>query len=180
MMSLRLAVAAIASRARRALEPLAPALPARGEEGPGHAKSAQRVVRARVAMHAAASLIALALAASPAAAVDSTAARHPKAALDLNADGSTPDRVVKSGTRTSVATVWDCALPNMAPVVSARVEHGTVAVVKGEGPNCGRPQMSLTMILYRPTPGFRGTDTLTVLGFLTQGDIDQTFTILVK
>jgi len=129
----------------------------------------------------AASLVALALAASSATAAGSTTAPRPtKAALDLNPDGSTPDRIVKSGTRSSIATVWDCALPNMAPVVSARVEHGTVAVVKGEGPNCGHPNMSLTTILYQPTPGFRGTDTLTVLGFLTQGDIDQTFTILVK
>jgi hypothetical protein len=126
--------------------------------------------------------IALALATSPAAAAGSGAAppRRPKASLDLNADGSAPDRIVKSGTQASIATVWDCALPNFAPVVSARVEHGTVAVLKGDGPNCGRPEMSLTMILYRPTPGFRGTDTLTVLAFLTHGDIDQTFTILVK
>ncbi len=50
----------------------------------------------------------------------------------------------------------------------------------GNGPNCGHPQMSLTTVLYRPNPGFRGKDTLTVLAFLTSGDINRTFTILVK
>ncbi len=128
----------------------------------------------------AAGLLAIAVAATPAPA-DSAASHHQKsAATDLNADGTTPDRVVKAGEEASVAAVWDCALPNFAPVVSARVEHGTVAVVTGNGPNCGRPQMSQTRIVYRSAPGFHGTDKLTVLSFLTSGDINQTFTILVK
>lgn len=123
------------------------------------------------------------IAATPAAAEDAAkpnAPRHNAASADLDADGRPPDKIVRSGSRTSVATVWDCALPNYAPVVSARVEHGAVSIAKGNGPRCGRAQMSLTDILYRPAPGFRGTDTLTVLGFLTHGDIEQTFTILVK
>jgi hypothetical protein len=113
-------------------------------------------------------------------AAKAVAAAHKARAADANRDDATPDKIVKSGRQTSVATVYDCALPNYAPVVSARVEHGAVAIVKGNGPHCGRAQMSLTEILYRPAPGFRGTDRLTVLGFLTHGNIDQTFTILVK
>ncbi|HEY1944418.1 MAG TPA: hypothetical protein VGH40_20085 [Roseiarcus sp.] len=128
----------------------------------------------------AAGMIAVAVAASPATA-GGAAARHQKpAAPDLAPDGTVPDRVVKSGEQTGVASVWDCGLPNFAPVVSARVEHGTVAVVTGNGPNCGYPKMSLTTVLYRPNPGFRGKDTLTVLAFVTSGDINRTFTILVK
>jgi hypothetical protein len=123
------------------------------------------------------------VAAAPAAAEDAAkpnAPRHQAARTDLEVDGAPPDKIVRAGTQTSVATVWDCALPNYAPVVSARVEHGAVFIAKGNGPHCGRVRMSLTDILYRPAPGFRGTDTLTVLGFLTHGDVDQTFTILVK
>jgi hypothetical protein len=79
-----------------------------------------------------------------------------------------------------VATVWDCDLPNLAPVVSARVEHGFVSIGTGDGPRCGRPSMSLTSIFYTSAPGFKGTDTLHILAFLSRGDIDQSFTILVK
>ena len=123
------------------------------------------------------------MAAMPVAAQDAArpnVLRHDVVHADLNADSGPPDKIVRPGTQTSVATVWDCALPNYAPVVSARVEHGAVTIIKGNGPRCGRAQMSLTDILYRPARGFRGTDTLTVLGFLTHGDVDQTFTILVK
>jgi hypothetical protein len=130
-----------------------------------------------------AGLIAMAFIVTPAIADSAakTASRHHQPAPpDLNADGTTPDRIVKSGQQAGVATVWDCSQPNLAPVVSARVDHGTVAVVTGNGPNCGRPLMSLTKILYRPEPGFRGTDKLTLLGFFTHGDLDQTLTILLN
>src|ERR1700761_5879841 len=64
-----------------------------------------------------AGMIAVALAASPAAA-SGTASRHQKAAApDLEPDGTVPDRIVKSGEQTGVASVWDCGLPNFAPVV---------------------------------------------------------------
>ena len=139
---------------------------------------AARFVRAR---GAAAGILATALAA---AAVSPGWAKDPQknavAALDLNADGSVPDRVVKAGAQTSVAVVWDCALPNLAPVVSARVEHGSVSIRTGNGPRCGRPSMSLTSIFYTSNTGFKGTDKLYILGFLSQGDIDKTYTILVK
>jgi hypothetical protein len=59
-------------------------------------------------------------------------------------------------------------------------EHGSVSIGTGNGPSCGRPSMSLTNIFYTSNPGFKGTDKLYILGFLTHGDIDQTFTILVK
>jgi len=125
--------------------------------------------------------IALALAmALPAAAgaVETPATTQP--AVELNADGTVPDKEVSAGKETPVAVVWDCALPTLAPVVSARVEHGSVAVRTSNGPRCGHSAMSLTEVLYRSAPGFRGTDTLHILGFLTHGDVDQTFTILVK
>jgi hypothetical protein len=168
MMSINPAIAAVSSRAGRAFTSIA------NVDFRGTAPLSRAV---------AAGLIAMAFVATPAIADSAakTASRHHEAAApDLNPDGSTPDRIVKSGQQAGVAAVWDCALPNFAPVVSARVEHGTVAIVTGNGPNCGHPQMSLTKILYRSEPGFRGTDKLTVLGFLTHGDIDQTFTILVK
>ncbi len=126
--------------------------------------------------------VALALAvAQPAAAAGAKPPAHvTPPAVDLNADGSAPDKVVSAGKETPVAIVWDCALPTLAPVISARVEHGGVAIRTGDAPRCGRPAMSVTEILYRSAPGFRGTDTLHILGFLTSGDIDQTFSILVK
>jgi len=107
-------------------------------------------------------------------------ARPTPAAVDLNPDGSVPDKIVGAGKETPVAFVWDCALPTLAPVVSARVEHGGVAIRTGNAPRCGKPSMSVTEILYRSAPGFHGTDTLHVLGFLTSGDVDQTYSILVK
>jgi hypothetical protein len=133
---------------------------------------------------AAAVTIAMAVAVGPAGAQTQDKPIHshkkPTGAPDLNADGTVPDRVVEAGKQTNVAIVWDCALPTLAPVVSARVEHGSVAITTGAGPSCGRPQMSLTKIFYTPVPGFKGTDKLHVLGFLVQGNIDETLTILVK
>lgn len=137
--------------------------------------------RARARCGLAAAGLTAALLAAPADAGDA-AHTHKKssAAPELNADGSVPDKIVQAGKPTAVAEVWDCDLPNYAPVVSARVEHGSVAVSTGNGPNCGHPLMSLTKILYTSAPGFKGTDRLHVLGFLTHGHIDETFTILVK
>jgi len=130
-------------------------------------------------IHFVAAALALATALPAAAgAVKTPATTQP--AVELNADGTVPDKEVSAGKETPVAVVWDCALPTLAPVVSARVEHGSVAVRAGNGPRCGHSAMSLTEVLYRSAPGFRGTDTLHILGFLTHGNVDQTFTILVK
>lgn len=131
----------------------------------------------------AAGLIAMAFVVTPAMADSAakTASRHHQPTPpDLNPDGTTPDQVVKSGKQTSVASVWDCALPNFAPVVSARVEHGTIRIRTGNGPSCGHASMSLTNVVYTSDPGFKGTDKLTILAFLTSGDLNQTYTILVK
>jgi hypothetical protein len=126
--------------------------------------------------------VAFALAAALPVAAESAKppARPTPAVVDLNPDGSVPDKIVYAGKETPVASVWDCALPTLAPVVSARVEHGGVGIRTGNAPRCGKPSMSVTEILYRSAPGFRGADTLHILGFLTNGDIDQTYTILVK
>jgi len=127
-------------------------------------------------------VVALALAIAPPATAGAvkTPVRTTQPAVERNADGTVPDKEVSAGKETPVAVVWDCALPTLAPVVSARVEHGSVAIRTGNGPRCGRSAMSLTEVLYRSEPGFHGTDTLHILGFLTHGDLDQTFTILVK
>jgi hypothetical protein len=128
--------------------------------------------------------IALAAGASPGSAAGhqkpAQSQEGPAPAPDLNADGSVPDKVVKAGIQTSAAIVRDCALPNYAPVVSARVEHGTIRIRTGAGPSCGLASMSLTNVLYTLDPGFKGTDKLTILAFLTSGDLTQTYTILVK
>jgi hypothetical protein len=152
--------------------------------GPIGRASVARIVRRRGVV---AGLLAIAVAASVAAPGWAESAKRTvqpqkdaAAALDLNADGSVPDKVVKAGARSNVVAVWDCDLPNLAPVVSARVEHGFVRIGTGNGARCGRPSMSLTSIFYTSAPGFKGTDTLHVLAFLSRGDIDQTFTILVK
>jgi len=143
-----------------------------------------RPVRGRVVE---AGLAALALAAAVASPSWAEASQKPAhsgkktvTALDLNPDGSVPDKVVKAGAQTSVATVWDCELPTMSPVVSARVEHGSVAIATGDGPRCGRPSMRVTEIFYTPAPGYKGVDKLYILAFVTRGDINQTYSILVK
>jgi hypothetical protein len=126
--------------------------------------------------------VALALAAAPPAAAESAKppAHATQLAVDLNPDGTMPDKVVRAGKETSVAFVWDCALPTLAPVVWARVEHGSVAIRTGADARCGKPAMSVTEVVYTSAPGFHGTDTLHVLGFLASGDVDQTYSILVK
>lgn len=143
-----------------------------------------RLVRGRVVEAGLAALALAAAVASPSWAEGSQKPAHSEkkavTALDLNPDGSVPDKVVKAGAQTSVAAVWDCELPTMSPVVSARVEHGSVAVVTGDGPRCGRPSMRVTEILYTPARGYKGVDKLYILAFVTRGDINQTYTILVK
>ena len=99
---------------------------------------------------------------------------------DLNADGSVPDKVVKAGAETLVATVHDCDLPDQAPFVSVRAEHGSVSVKQATGPSCGRSSMSLAEIFYTSERGFKGTDNLHILGFVANGDVDVTLAILVK
>jgi hypothetical protein len=145
---------------------------------------AARFIRGR---SAAAGIIAIALAAaavSPAWAEGPQQPAHPHkkaaAAPDLNADGSVPDSIAKTGAETRVATVRDCTLPNQAPMVFARAEHGAVSVKQETGPGCSRPSMSQTNVFYTSEKGFKGTDKLYILGFLNFGNINQTYAILVK
>jgi hypothetical protein len=152
--------------------------------GAGRVAPIARFVRNRGVAAGIAAMTLAAAAPSPIWAEGPQSLVHPQkktaAASDLTADGRLPDKIVKAGARTSVAIVWDCDLPNLAPVVSARVEHGTVSINTGNGPSCGRPSMSLTDIFYTSEPGFKGWDKLYILGFLSKGSIDQTYTILVK
>jgi hypothetical protein len=132
-------------------------------------------------------IIAVALAATAASsawAAGSQDKAHPQqktaAAPDLNADGSVPNVITKTGVKTRVAVAYDCDQPNQAPILWARADHGTIDVGTGTGPQCGHPSMSLTGVFYTSEPGFKGTDKVYVLGFITNGNINATYTVLVK
>jgi hypothetical protein len=102
---------------------------------------------------------------------------------ELNADGSVPDAVVKAGVETRAFRTWDCDQPNSAPVVWARADHGTISIkpIAFSGPKCGRMSMTVAGIFYTSEPGFKGTDKLYLLGFLSNGKhLDETLTVLVK
>jgi hypothetical protein len=101
---------------------------------------------------------------------------------ELNPDGSVPDAVVKAGVETRAFRAWDCDQPNHAPVVWARADHGTISIkpITFSGPKCGRLSMTVAGIFYTSEPGFKGTDKIYVLGYLTNGRLDETLTILVK
>jgi hypothetical protein len=135
----------------------------------------------------AAGIMALALvsvAGSPTWSAGSQDKAHPQqkttAAPDLNADGTIPNVVTKAGVQTRVAVAYDCDQPNQAPILWARADHGTISVGTDTGPQCGRPSMSLTDVFYTSEPGFKGTDKVYVLGFVTSSNINATYTILVK
>jgi hypothetical protein len=101
-------------------------------------------------------------------------------APDLNADGTVPTAIAKAGVRTHVGSAWDCALPDRAPTVWARADHGTIIILAGTGPQCGRPSVKQAGIFYTSEPGFKGTDKIYVLGFLASGNINNIYTVLVK
>jgi hypothetical protein len=146
--------------------------------------SAARFVRGRGAVAGIVAMALAAAAASPAWPEGPQQPAHPAkkaaAAPDLNADGSVPDSIAKAGAQTRVAAVRDCLLPNQAPPVFARADHGAVSVKQETGPGCGRPSASQTNVFYTSAPGFKGTDKLYVLGYLNFSNISQTYTILVK
>jgi hypothetical protein len=108
-------------------------------------------------------------------------AGHEPSASELNVDGSMPDAVVKAGVEMRALRVWDCDQPDRAPVVWGRADHGTISVKPiTAGPHCGRPSMTAAGIFYTSEPGFKGTDKVYVLGFITSGKLSGTFTLLVK
>jgi hypothetical protein len=132
-------------------------------------------------------IIAIALvsvAVSPTWSAGSQDKTHPQqkttTAPDLNADGTMPNVVTKAGVQTRVAVAYDCDQPNQAPILWARADHGTINVGTETGPQCGRPSMSLTDVFYTSEPGFKGTDKVYVLGFVTNSNINATYTVLVK
>ncbi len=103
------------------------------------------------------------------------------APTELTPDGTLPEAVVKAGVETRALRAWDCDMPNRAPVVWARADHGTISVKPvTSGPMCGRLSMTVAGIFYTSEPGFKGADTIYLLGFKTQGKIEVSFTILVK
>jgi len=91
-----------------------------------------------------------------------------------------PDAIVKSGVRTRIMIAWDCDQPSHAPIVWAHADHGTVTVTKGRGPSCGLSSMNIAEIYYKSNRGFKGTDTLHLLGIVTNGKLDRTGTIVVR
>jgi hypothetical protein len=139
----------------------------------------------------AAGFFALGLAATASVAIAATASKTPpqkptkvsattSKTPELNADGTVPDSVAKMGVETQIATVWDCNLPQNPPPVSARADHGTVAIKKGTGPACGKPSLTANLLFYTSEPGFKGTDKVYMLGFSGSGPLDKTFSILVR
>jgi hypothetical protein len=102
------------------------------------------------------------------------------ATSDLNADGTVPDVITKAGAQTRVAVAFDCDQPDRAPILFARADHGTINVTEATGPRCGRPSMSLSLVLYTSEPGFKGTDKVYMLGYILNGNLNATYTVLVK
>lgn len=98
----------------------------------------------------------------------------------LNADGSVPDAVTEAGVESQVAHAYDCAQPNHAPVLWARADHGTTTVKTVTTSGCGRASISQAGVFYKSEPGFKGTDKLYMLGYITNGKLDYTYTILVR
>jgi len=135
----------------------------------------RRSVRNRV-LGAATMAIALAAANSPCWA-EGPQKSHPKPSPD-QANGAA--KVVKSGVQTSIAKITDCAQPKLAPEANAIVAHGTVSIKSAEGPGCGEPSVSQTEVFYTSEKGFKGADKVRLLGYSISGNIDQTFTVLVK
>jgi hypothetical protein len=136
----------------------------------------------------AAIMLALALAAvttSPAWAQDK--ANPPAGKSDVTSPESNPrdsklkaNATVKAGVRSRVGSAWNCDIPDQIPPVWGRADHGTVEISRGNGPQCGRESMALAEIFYTSEPGFKGIDKVYLLGWLLRGNIDQTYTILVK
>lgn len=90
------------------------------------------------------------------------------------------DVIVKAGVQTQVLHSYDCAQPNHAPVVWARADHGAITIKPVTLSDCGRPSISESGIYYKSEPGFKGMDKLYLLGFITNGKLDSTYSILVK
>jgi hypothetical protein len=91
-----------------------------------------------------------------------------------------PDLVAQPGKPTRVGIVYNCAVPDEVPIVWARADNGSISIVVGKGPQCGRPSMTLAAIFYTPAPGFKGTDKIYVLGLNLDATLNQTYTVLVK
>jgi hypothetical protein len=102
------------------------------------------------------------------------------AAPDPAVPGTMPDLVAQTGKPTRVGIVYNCAVPDEVPIVWARADNGSISIVVGKGPQCGRPSMTLAAIFYTPAPGFKGTDKIYVMGLNLDATLNQTYTVLVK
>jgi hypothetical protein len=103
-------------------------------------------------------------------------------------------RTAKSGveTRLAYSAHWDTKTCNSLPnkvTISKQPEHGTASIKPGEetlpqstpgsgatGP-CAGKKVQASAIMYRSTPGFKGTDTL---GYHTEAGIDAVITVTVE
>jgi hypothetical protein len=136
-----------------------------------------------------AGLLAIALAASVASSAEAAGPQDapqgqtvaaPAATPEPSIPGTAPDLVAQTGKQTRVGTVYNCGVPDEVPIFWARADHGSISIAVGKGPQCGRPSMTLAAIFYTPAPDFKGTDKIYVMGFLLEGRLDHTYTVLVK
>lgn len=118
--------------------------------------------------------------AGPPAAPQGQTATAPTAATDPSIPGPMPDLVAQTGKPTQVGIAYNCAVPDQLPIVWARADNGSISIVVGKGPQCGRPSMTLATIFYTPAPGFKGSDKIYVIGLNLDATINQTYTVLVK
>ena len=148
-----------------------------------------RCVTARVtpARRFAAIMLALALAAVTTSAWAQEKANLPVGKSYVTSPESNPrdsklkaNATVKAGVRSRIGSAFSCDVPDQLPPVFGRADHGTVEISRGKGPQCGRESMALAEIFYTSEPGFKGIDKVYLLGWLLRGNIDQSYTILVK
>jgi len=91
-----------------------------------------------------------------------------------------PDSVVKAGVETRVGSAWDCDMKNIAPIVWARADHGTVVIRNIIGPACGEQSVRQAGLFYKSDPGFKGQDKVYIGGFLVKQRIDTTVLVQVN
>jgi len=91
-----------------------------------------------------------------------------------------PDAVAKTGVETRVGSAWDCDMTNIAPVVWARADHGTVVIRNIIAPACGEQSVRQAGLFYKSEPGFKGQDKVYISGFLIKQRLDATLVVQVN
>jgi hypothetical protein len=82
--------------------------------------------------------------------------------------GGDYDVTVVSGRPTLIfRLVTSCGLDAARPAVGALANHGVVTTKDGVAPACGILKQPVTELWYVSSPGYRGSDTVTVLPYRT-------------